>query len=299
MSWHNTHSIRKQLENIYLHGLPKGKSVGWDSWDEFYTVLKGTTTYWGGLASHGKSYLILNVLRNLTDLYDWKHAIFSPEFGQANRVMNKLIKIHAGKAMQKGIMEQDEFYRWIEQLKDNYHILELKDNELYLDNFIKEVKTLINSHHIDTVTLDPFNELRHSFEKHGGREDKYLEDKLAEIRRIATEYNIHINIAAHSRSDRGGQRGTHPKAPSMYDFSGGEAFANKAMNVIIVHRPFSEVDEYGQLTGMTFPQHNQSEIGFVKIKPEEVGKRGSLRMHYNFSSSRFYEKKQGREVYYE
>ena len=299
MNWYNTHSLKDQLEHIYEHGLQRGVSVGWEGWDEYYTVLKGTTTYWGGLASHGKSYLILNVLRNLTDLYDWKHAIFSPEFGYANRVMNKLIKIHAGKTMEKASMSKEEFYKWINQLEHNYHILELKDDELYLDNFISAIKELLAMQEVDTITLDPFNELRHSFEKHGGREDKYLEDKLSEIRRIASEHNVHINIAAHSRSDRSGQRGTHPKAPSMYEFSGGEAFANKAMNVIIVHRPFSEVDEDGNLTGMAFPHHNQTEVGFLKIKPEEVGKRGNLRMWYNSHSSRFYEKKLGQEVYCE
>ena len=221
------------------------------------------------------------------------------EFGYDNRVMNKLIKSHAGKTMEKASMRKEEFYQWINQLEHNYHILELKDDELYLDNFIKAVKELLAMQEVDTITLDPFNELRHSYEKHGGREDKDLEDKLSEIRRIASEYNVHINIAAHSRSDRSGQRGTHPKAPSMYEFSGGEAFANKAMNVIIVHRPFSEVDEDGNLTGMAFPHHNQTEVGFLKIKPEEVGKRGNLRMWYNSHSSRFYEKKLGQEVYCE
>ncbi|PCJ57905.1 MAG: hypothetical protein COA65_08580 [Rhodospirillaceae bacterium] len=241
----------------------------------------------------------MNVLRNLTDLYGWKHIIFSPETGNAPRVLNKLIKIHSGKEMEKKSMTKDEFYKWTAELEDKYLILELKDEELYLDTFIKEVKTILRNEQIDTVTLDPFNELRHSFEKHGGREDKYLEDRLTEIRRIAMDYNVHINIAAHARSDRSGQRGTHPKAPSMYEFSGGEAFANKAMNVIIVHRPLTEIDEHGNPTGRLFPHHNQSEIGFLKIKPEEVGKRGSVNMWYNSESSRFYEKKLGQEVYCE
>lgn len=299
MNWYTTHTLKTQLEHIYEHGLPRGVSVGWKGWDEYYTVLKGTTTYWGGLSSHGKSYLLMNILRNLTDLYDWKHAIFSPEFGYANRVMNKLIKIHAGKTMEKGTMTKDEFYKWILQLENNYFVLELKDDELYLDTFIKAVKELLVMQEVDTITLDPFNELRHSFEKHGGREDKYLEDKLSEIRRIASEYNVHINIVAHARSDKTGQRGRHPQPPGMYDFSGGEAFANKAMNVINTHRPGIEVDEDDRETGRIYPQHNQSEIWFLKIKPEEVGKRGGVKMWYDINSSRFYEKRLGQEVYCE
>ena len=282
MTWLTTHNLKQQLERIYEHGLPKGVSVGWDSWDEYYTVLKGTTTYWGGLSSHGKSYMLFNVLKNLSDLYGWKHAVFSPEMGNADRVMAKLIKIHSGKDMDKKYMKQDEFYRWVTELEEKYFILQLKDNELYLDRFIDECKTLLTHEEIDTITLDPFNELRHSFDKHGGREDKYLEDRLTEIRRIAMDYNVHINIVAHARSDRSNKRGQHPEQPSMYEFSGGESFANKAMNVICIHRP--QTDNGGR----EFPDHNQTVVTFQKIKPEEVGKKGGVDMWYR--NNQFFDK---------
>jgi hypothetical protein len=277
MTWVTCNTIKDRLKHIYENGLPTGVSVGWDAWDEYYTVLKGTTTYWGGLSSHGKSYMLFNVLKNLSDLYGWKHAIFSPEMGNADRVLSKLIKIHSGKDMDKKYMNEDEFHRWVLDLEEKYFILQLKDDELYLDRFIDECKTLLINEEVDTITLDPFNELRHSFEKHGGREDKYLEDRLTEIRRMAMDYNVHINIVAHARSDRTNRRGEHPNPPSMYEFSGGEAFANKAMNVIIVHRP--AIDD----GGIEFPDHNQSEVYFAKIKPEEVGKRGNLKMWFRNS----------------
>ena len=282
MTWLTTYNLRKSLENIYENGLPKGVSVGWETWDEFYTVLKGTTTYWGGLSSHGKSYMLFNVLKNLSDLYGWKHAIFSPEMGNADRVMAKLIKIHSGKDMEKEFMKKDEFYRWVTELADKYYILQLKDDELYLDRFISECKTLLINEEIDTITLDPFNELRHSYEKHGGREDKYLEDRLTEIRRLAMEYNVHINIVAHARSDKTNKRGQHPEPPSMYEFSGGEAFANKAMNVICIHRPKTDNG------GREFPDHNQTSVSFQKIKPEEVGKKGGVDMWYR--NNQFFDK---------
>ena len=282
MTWLTTHNLKQQLERIYEYGLPKGVSVGWDSWDEYYTVLKGTTTYWGGLSSHGKSYMLFNVLKNLSDLYGWKHAIFSPEMGNADRVMAKLIKIHSGKDMDKKYMQHDEFYRWVTELEEKHFILQLKDNELYLDKFIDECKTLLTHEEIDTITLDPFNELRHSFDKHGGREDKYLEDRLTEIRRIAMDYNVHINLVAHARSDKSNKRGQHPEPPSMYEFSGGESFANKAMNVICIHRPKSDNG------GRPFPDHNQTVVTFQKIKPEEVGKKGGVDMWYR--NNQFFDK---------
>jgi len=282
MTWLTCNSIKQQLESIYENGLPKGVSVGWASWDEYYTVLKGTTTYWGGLSSHGKSLMLFNVLKNLSDLYGWKHAIFSPEMGNADRVMAKLIKIHSGKEMSKEYMSQQDFYRWTTELEEKYYILQLKDDELYLDRFIEECKTLLINEEVDTITLDPFNELRHSYEKHGGREDKYLEDRLTEIRRMAMDYNVHINIVAHARSDKGNKRGQHPEPPSMYEFSGGESFANKAMNVICIHRPKTDNGN------REFPDHNQTSVSFQKIKPEEVGKKGGVDMWYR--NNQFFDK---------
>ena len=281
MSWITINRVRDQLESIWEKGLPTGQKTGWETWDDYYTVLKGTTTYWGGLSSHGKSYMLFNLLANLTQK-GWRHAIFSPEMGTVDRVYAKLIKIHSGKDMDQAYMGKDEFYRWTSELQDSYYILQLKDDELYLDNFITQCKDLLATDSVDTITLDPFNELRHSFGKHGGREDKYLEDRLTEIRRMAMDYNVHINIVAHARSDKANKRGDHPQPPSMYEFSGGEAFANKAMNVIIVYRPGSDD------SGRQFPDHNQTDIYFAKIKPEEVGARGKVSMWYK--NNKFYDK---------
>jgi len=280
MIWKTPNNVKDELYTIYQKGLPRGNSVGWN-WDKYYTCLKGTTTYWGGLSSHGKSYMLFNVLRNLTNKHGWKHAIFSPEMDSADRILARLIHIHSGQEMNANRMNEETFYRWTSELEQYYRILELKDNELTLDSFIIAIKELMMNENVDTITLDPFNELRHNFTQHGGREDKYLEDRLTEIRRIAMDYNVHINIVAHARSDKGGLRGTHPKQPSMYEFSGGESFANKAMNVICVYRP-QEHD------GISFPKHNKTQIFFQKIKPQEVGERGMTELFYDKEMAQFY-----------
>ena len=280
--WKTVHSAEKEIDKIYHNGFERGVTTGWSIWDEFYTVLKGTTTYWGGLSFHGKSALLFNLLRNLTENHQWKHAIFSPESGSTGRVFSKLIHIHAGLEPTVNHMKEEEFHNWKTRLEGHYKILELPDNELYMDVFIEKVKWLIDHEHIDTVTLDPFNELRHSFENHGGREDKYLEEKLTEIRRIAQDKNVHINIVAHARSDKSGQRGTHPNPPSMYEFSGGEAFANKAMNTICTYRPGVDAE------GNVYPYHNETHVIFQKIKPEEVGRKGDVIMYYNRDKAQFY-----------
>lgn len=291
MIWKTPLNVKDQLFKIYKKGLPRGSSVGWKNWDNHYTVLKGTTTYWGGLSSHGKSYLLFNILRNLTKNYGWRHAIFSPEMDSADRILARLIHIHAGQEMNANHMNEETFYRWTTELDQYYRILELADNELTLDNFIIAIKELMLNEEVDTITLDPFNELRHNFKSYGGREDKYLEDRLTEIRRIAMDYKVHINIIAHARSDKGGLRGTHPKPPSMYEFSGGEAFANKAMNVICVYRPGDDGE------GNVFPYHNQTKVIFQKIKPQEVGERGEIEMHYDKEMAQFYYLDLGQKKY--
>lgn len=292
MIWKSANIVKKELLKIYKYGLPRGKSVGWEAWDRYYTCLKGTTTYWGGLSSHGKTYVLFNVLRNLTNLYGWKHAIFSPEMDSADKILARIMHIHAGKEMSINHMNEKEFDKNLLELNAYYRILELQDHELNLDTFIHACKELMELEDVDTITLDPFNELRHNFMDHGGREDKYLEDRLTEIRRIAQDYNVHINIVAHARSDRSGQRGTHPKPPSMYEFSGGEAFANKAMNVICVYRPGDDGE------GNIFPNHNRTDIIFQKIKPQEVGERGEVAMYYDKEMAQFYYKNNLRERKY-
>jgi hypothetical protein len=279
MKIHTLPYLKDPIIDRLKNGFQRGHSTGFPQWDEFYTVKRGSTTWWCGISSHGKTFMMLNVLKNLTEKYSWRHIIFSPEMGEPEELAIILFMLHEGRRPRAE--DFDSSSNFLGKYSKNYFIMTLNEDELRVTNILEHCKKMIGQFPADTLTIDPWNELLHDFTITGGREDKYLENTLTLIRRFAEEHQVHFNIVIHPRTDRNSQRGRHPDPPTMFQQSGGEVWANKGMNVICVYRP-AEYD------GFIYPEHNKSQVFFQKIKPWYIGKKGTVDMFFQKETNRFF-----------
>lgn len=299
--------LLSQLEELHELGLQKGVSTGWPGLDEYITLKPGTTFYVYGQPFSGKSEWWFEVLLNTTCLQGWKHAIFSPETGAAHNIMAELISKYLRKPFYRnipGCITIEELYRAHNELSEHFLIIDAKDDEpLTLDSIFNLVADHEQQYgRIDTITIDPWNELEHDFfERDGGRQDIYLERALGRIRRNAIKYNrincVITHIANQTLIETDGYR-CYPM-PSPREIAGGQAFYRKGMNMVAAWRPpgpKNGIMMTNPETGQPF-RENELVLEIQKFKPKGVGKRGRYSMFYDLHRNSYSEDRAGQFHY--
>jgi twinkle protein len=281
--------LSAEFSALYKNGLTPGEYVGFENLAELYSVKLGCTTYIGGIPSHGKTEFLFEVLMNLACFKGWKHIIFSPETGTAASIFAELAHKYTMKPFDKRWhfrMEENEAFKALAFLDEYFTIIEPDEKGCTVDDIFKAVSEIKKEKFINTVTIDPWNELNHNFSEYGGREDKYLENKLGKIRRMSRDLNIHSFIIAHPKGLRPNQQGFF-EMPTAYDLSGGGAWYAKAETIIAVWRP-PAIDGTAK---------NEVVVEIQKAKPKEIGKKGQATLFFDLEKSRYYEKIHGLPQY--
>lgn len=277
MRYVRANELQKQTDDLFEKGVDTGKFLGFNCLKEYYNVKKGCTTYITGIPSYGKTVFHFELLINLSEFYGWKHAIFTPETGSECDIVAELAHSYIQKPFNQkigGAMTQADKYKSDAFLHEYFFILQPEEDKITVNEFLKCCKDIKNEHGLDTFSIDPFNELKHDFTEHGGREDKYLEYTLGAIRRFAREEDIHIFIIAHPRTLRRNSEGKYD-APSAFELSGGAAWFAKAESIICIHREDIET--------------NETKVIIQKAKPKHIGKKGECKLYFNWHKNRFYE----------
>jgi hypothetical protein len=112
---------RNEVVKLYEEELTRGKYLGFDSLDLCYTLRNRATTYIYGAPFSGKTEFWFECLANLSELYGYKHAIYSPETGDRQEIIAELISKHCRKPFYKdlrGQLSEQELYRaldWIDE----------------------------------------------------------------------------------------------------------------------------------------------------------------------------------------
>lgn len=266
--------LQEETDELYTKGIDRGFYVGFRSLEEFYNIKLGCTTYIGGIPSHGKTEFHFELLLNLTEFYGWKHALFSPETGSPKEIIAELSHKYIRKPFLKGHSQMNENEKYMADafLKDNFFILNPDENKITIEELLSIALEVKKEHGLNTFSIDPFNELKHDYSNHGGREDKYLEYVLGMIRRFAREHNVHIFIIAHPRTLRPVDGKYEP--PTAFELSGGAAWYSKAETIICVYRPNDT---------------NEANIIIQKTKPKHTGKKGTVVLFFDMKKSRYYE----------
>ena len=250
-----------------LHEQPEqpGADIGWDNAFGVFNVEPGQMTVVTGIPSHGKSTFIDALRVNLFRKYGWPSAAFSPENWPASSHLAVLVEMYAARNFRE--MTQDELYDAMCQVYQGFFFIQpdKDDDMMTVDTILSRAKALVYREGIKVLVIDPWNEIAPTT-KQGQREDQYISEQLAKIRRFARVNGIHIFLIAHPRNLEKNKDGQYPP-PTAYDIAGGAMWRNKADNILCVYRPDMK-------TG-------QTDVFVQKIRFRRNGKAGEV-MNFNF-----------------
>lgn len=253
-------------------------SLGFRQLDQYYKVVLGATTYICGQPSHGKSEWLFEMQIRLSELYGFKHLIFTPETGTVEEIyMEYLCKYQKMLFREKAFnrITDVKIYEAGDFINEYFYVYEAQEKTPSPTSFMEDVAKIVQDEKIHTVSIDPWNEMAHNFSEfgEGGRQDTYLEYVLGSIRRFARKHHIHFFLVAHPRTLQKNKEGRYDP-PTAFELSGGAPWYAKAESILCVHRPHEFSDSYHERTYV--------DIIVQKAKPKGVGKKGIFEADFDW-----------------
>lgn len=276
--------IQKKVIELINNPSVKVYSLGFDSLDPYYKIVLGSTTYIGGQPSHGKTEWLFEMLIRLTQLHGFRHLIYSPETGMAEKIYLELTCKYLSKVYREGAFNRITEFDFINAsayIHEYFIVRDMTEISPTPDEFLKEINETVIEMKINTISIDPWNEMIHHFGDSGGRQDVYLERALSKTRTFARLYNLHLFIVAHPKTLQKNKEGKYD-APTAYDLSGGGTWYAKADSIICVYRP----NEFSDII------HERTYVQIIvqKAKPKEVGVKGDINFNYDWHTGRYFER---------
>lgn len=295
---YRAHELTSSVQKLFDEGITRGVYAGFENLHECFSIKRGVTTYIYGSPFSGKSEFWLEILVSLSELYGWRHAIYTPETGRAEEIIAELISKHCRKPFYRqhgeSITEQ-EMFSALAFIHEHFFIIDPQDTELDLKAFYKAVDDAEEQAgvKIDTTLIDPYNELDNDLSSEGGRQDILIEKQLGVVRKNAQLTNRHNVLITHCRDQQSIKKTVDGKDIWYYppatarEVAGGQAWFRKAMNLINVWRPPVgwKNDDFDEAA-----TDNEVHIIIQKFKPKGTGKRGVVKLFYDQQKNRYYEK---------
>ena len=252
----------------------KGKYLGFENINEYYTMQLGNVTDWSGYPMSGKTQVLMEMLLNTSKFYGWKHLLYLPDVGNPTEIISDLLHKLTGKSFDntyENFISEDEIIKEIDWILEHFKILTKEDVKAKMTPFEFYDLAASMKNEIQTANVDSWKDLSHPYDKYGGYAT-YLEVVLPYRNQIAEDNNIHINTIIHPKLTEkiNGIR----KAPSPYDLKGGSEWFNSGKCMITVHRESKD--------------DNLAEIHFNKIKPRSIGKIGRCELRFDLNKFVYY-----------
>ena len=292
--------ILEPLSDFREVGNTKGLNCGIIALNEYFTLKKGFPLFIAGAPYSGKTEFTFEVLINTSILYGWKHFIYCGEGGEPENIVSELMYKFIGKPFVKGSYSMNELeISKATAFVMKHFIIANHDHEFTINEFYDTVDEAEIQYGIkfDTVTFDPFNDIKEEVDYFGGREDKYLASVLKTVRINAKKHNrvnILVNHIADVRAvtNKEGKRYMPPALPN--EWAGGRTWWRRAFTMLLVYRPPSYLlDDSGEPH-----KENETHIYIQKSKPKGVGKTGMVKIFYDWKKNRFYSNDaNGQELY--
>jgi twinkle protein len=285
---HSARDFFAELRQHYEHGRQPGKSTGWRSVDQHYTVLPGEWTLVTGIPGHGKSEWLDALTINLAQQHGWRFAVFSAENMPVSEHIAKLAEKFVGKPFDPGPtprMNASDLDRAETFIGEHYKFL-LPESPTP-DALLTQCRQLVLTWGVNGIILDPWNEIEHHFSD-TTIETKYISETLSTLRKFARSHDVHLWIVAHPRMLQPRKDSDKEPVPTPYTIAGSAHWNNKADNIITVWR------DRGSDT-------NEVEIHVQKVRKKRVGHVGIATLHYDRVSGRYFDPlrdSQGREYTY-
>ena len=273
--------FENEILDAYNNGQPRGLTTHIDEIDPFYTHRVGEVTVWSGYNNEGKSLFLKYLLTLKSHFCGWRHAIYSPEEMPLSEWYTDLIEMYIGKSADK-YKQQYGNYMTEMQLKEGIKFVQKHFYAVYppedqtIDEILKRFSYLVRKQNINTVVLDPYNQIQHMMAS-GEREDLYISRFMAKLKRFAVDHEVAVHLVAHQVTPKFTAKENYPE-PNLYSIKGGGTFADKADNIIAIWRENRNTDQSD--TSVTFISQ--------KIKKQKLtGIPGRTTIDFNRNKNRY------------
>lgn len=239
-------------------------STGWPMLDQHIRLFTGEFMVVTGIPSHGKSTWVLNLLCNAAKLHGWRTALFSPEMPTVPHLRNRLRRIKGGE-QPSAFAFIDEYFRFIDSDPTGR-----EDEDFDLDWIIDKATDAVLRDGIRCLVIDPWNEVEHARRRDESMTD-YIGRGIRALKRFARLYDVAVIVVAHPTKEVGKDGKSRPV--TLYDIEGSAHWFNKCDHGVVIDRPSMHVDE--------------SVVRIAKVRFDESGEKGEIRMGYERASCRF------------
>jgi hypothetical protein len=255
----------------------KGMYLGWDKFDEHYSMQLGNCTDWSGFPMSGKTQVLMECLLNTSLWYGWKHLVYFPDVGSNIEIIADLIHKKTGKTFDPKLphaITDEEIAKELDWITYHFKVLTKKEvsAKMTATQFWDYAVKIKNEEGLHTASIDSWKDLSHPYSEYGGYA-QYLEYVLPYRNQIAEDNDLHLHTIIHPKltEKEKGKR----VAPGPYDLKGGSEWFNSGKCMITVHR--SDLED------------NTVEIFFNKIKPRSIGKIGNIDLKFDLKAFRYYD----------
>ncbi|HSC56985.1 MAG TPA: AAA family ATPase, partial [Nitrospira sp.] len=159
----------------------------------------------------------------------------------------------------------DEYFRFIDADPTGRD-----DEDFDLDWIIDKATDAVLRDGIRCLVIDPWNEVEHAKRRDESMTD-YIGRGIRALKRFARLYDVAVIVIAHPTKDVGKDGKSRPV--TLYDIEGSAHWFNKCDHGVVVDRPSLHVDE--------------SVIRIAKVRFDESGEKGEIRMSYDRPTCRF------------
>jgi len=248
-------------------------SIGWSTMDQHMKVFAGEFMVVTGIPGHGKSTWVLNAVVNLAERYGWRTAIFSPEMPTVPHLRDKLRRIVLRRDVlaidRESNLKADE---WIDRalVFIDADPTGRNDEEFDLDWILDRATDAVLRDGIRTLVIDPWNEVEHARKTSESMTD-YIGRSIRSIKRFARLYGVAVIIVAHPTKDIA-KEGKN-RLVTLYDIEGSAHWFNKCDHGVVIDRPD--------------PAKDEALVRVAKVRFEETGERGAVRLRFDRYSARF------------
>jgi hypothetical protein len=258
----------------------KGKYLGFEGMDEYYSMSLGNCTDWTGFPMSGKTQVLMECLMNTSRFYGWKHLVYFPDVGSNVEIIADLINKKTGKSFDPNnynVITDDEILQAIDWITHHFKVLTRSDIKAKMTpiEFWDYAVQLKKDEGLETASIDSWKDLNHPYNDYGGYA-QYLEFVLPYRNQIAEDNDLHLHTIIHPKltEKENGKR----SAPVPYDLKGGSEWFNSGKCMITVHRED--------------PTYYKAELYFNKIKPRSNGKIGKHEIFFDKEKLVYFEQEQ-------
>ncbi len=232
--------------------------TGWDEMSEIWRLYPGQFTVCTGIAGHGKSTFLLNVICNVARADNVKTFMYVPE--NEGHIREKLALIWGNRP---GFDKFCSEHCFVQSAMPDHYDTAAKTLQWVLDKALVAVER----DNCDLILIDPWNELERAKPKDMMLTD-YIGQCLMYLKQFCRAMNVAVILVAHP-TKAGVAEG---KTPSLADVEGSMNWYNKCDNGLIVVRD---------------PVGNTAKVISAKVREIGAGRRGECHFYVDAATGVF------------